>query len=299
MNEKSHREPNDGLRPAWMLQGWSPQVLLESRFIEAAWFEALSTITKGIVHATNNSLAGVLGLCDVLLTPTDHGTFNLEDVKPLKESAKTAVGLVNRLQQLHVENAGRLEYHDLNGLVAEVMEVMQHVVRRRVELTLQLASNQLPLESDGVELRRAIIYLTLRIAAELQGRGRIHFVTSQHEKAPAFWIFKEGEDPPPGRFLCLAIEAGAGESGPVYPLQAGVPSGSIELLALAPDSHWELLAAWILVDKNRGAIAADSLSGGSRRFELWMPRADLDDEPGPGANAENLAFNQQSPPVKE
>ena len=55
---------------------------------------------------------------------------------------------------LHRCKTGERNYHNLNELVSDIVELMAKVLPRRIKVNLELSPEPLPVYMDGVEFRQ-------------------------------------------------------------------------------------------------------------------------------------------------
>jgi signal transduction histidine kinase len=251
--------------PQGKLNSW-----LEERLIASSWNEALSAISTGLAHDTNNCLTGILSMSDACLSQLDSQHPLRENLIVAKESAQKAAQIIQQLMRVHHEKMGKRAYEDLNHVTTETVELLKRVLRRQIELDMQLQTAPLPVYVDAVELRRILILLTLNAAQRIQAKGKISFRTSLHQETVLRHRFEGTLPRPPG--VCLSIvddvrtilAKGPALFDPVTYAQPG-----------ANESASGFLAAKQFVEKHQGAICVETAEGPGTTVELWLPQADF------------------------
>ena len=264
----------------------SRQAVAERRLSSAAWMETLAVLTAGLAHDFNNVIAGVQSLSEAFQAqlPKEH-PFQ-EGLALIKGNTHNAIQIVRRILSLHQGKAGERAYHDLNELVKELIELVRKTVPRRIEITVELATNPLPVYVDPVELRQVFVNLALNAVEAMPERGKLTLQTARYAQTPS--VPHAQGTLPSGPAVCLRVEdSGAGISArhletifdPFFTTKPGNKGSGLGLYN-----------ARLFVEKHRGAISVDSAEHRGTTFCVWLPEADFaeaDQErqsrPGPGA----------------
>jgi signal transduction histidine kinase len=157
----------------------------------------------------------------------------------------------------------------LNRITSETVELLRTVLRRQIELSVQLEIEPLPVFVDAVELRQVIILLALNAARPMQAKGKIGFRTSRQREAVVLRQFHGTVPRPPS--LCLTITDDAAT------LAVGQNSSLLDPFAdaitrdFAPCFHM----AKQFVEKHDGAVSLRTEKGEGTVIELWLPQADF------------------------
>lgn len=247
------------------------QCIAEKRLSSAAWKETLSLLTMGLAHDFRNLMAGINALSEQFLDQVDKdGEFH-EGLTLIMENSRQATQLVQRLLSLQHDQVGERNYHDINQLVSEVMELARKIVPRRITTELHLAKEQLPVYLDAVEFRQALINLILNAVDAMPDRGRLCLRLERHEA------------PPDVRHL-----AGAMPRSPLIALSVadsgcGIREANLGSLfdpffttkPLNKGSGLGLYNARLFAERHQGAIAVESTEGTGATFQLLLPVADF------------------------
>jgi signal transduction histidine kinase len=270
-----HRKPVYGSNGA--LQGYeglwlevTRQIIAEKRLGSAAWKETLATLTMGLGHDLSNMLAGVLGLAENLhvQVPADH-PFH-EALGLIGRNAQEGCRLVKRIMQLHRDRADGKNYHDLNGLVSDVADLLQKLGPRGIKTGASLCPKQLPVYVDAFELRQVLVNLALNGYDAMRQGGELLFVTARHESQPEL-PFLHGTMP---NFPAVSVEVsdtGVGIAEKHLPL---IFDPFFTTKAVNKGSGLGLYNARLFIEKHHGAISVASSAGGTR-IRLWLPEADF------------------------
>lgn len=243
------------------------QTIAEQRLSSAAWKETLGLITMGLAHDFSNSMAGIQGLSDSFLAglAADH-PFH-EGLTLILRNARHATQLVRRIISLHHGKIGEWNYHDLNEIARDNVDLVRLTLPRRIEIRTELAPVQLPVYADAVEFRQVVINLALNAAHAMPEGGTLTFLTSQHDTLPPLDHIQGLHPRLPA--VCLSVA----DTG------CGIKAAHLESIfkpffttsALNQGSGLGLYNARLFVEKHRGMISVDSVEGVGTCFRVWLP----------------------------
>ncbi len=243
------------------------QTIAEQRLASAAWKETLGLITMGLAHDFSNSMAGIQGLSDSFLAglAADH-PFH-EGLTLILRNARHATQLVRRIISLHHGKIGEWNYHDLNEIARDNVDLVRLTLPRRIEIRTELAAGQLPVYADAVEFRQVIINLALNAAHAMPEGGTLTFHTSQHDTLPPLAHIQGLRPRLPA--VCLTVT----DTG------CGIKTSHLEAIfkpffttsALNQGSGLGLYNARLFVEKHRGMISVESVEGVGTVFRVWLP----------------------------
>jgi signal transduction histidine kinase len=245
---------------------------VEERLATAAWREALSPVTMGVVHDFNNALTGILSLSEFFHQQTNAQHPFHEGLALIKQNTHQAARLAHRLMRLHHDKPGRRECSDLNTLAADLVELLRRVIPKRIALTNQWATVPLPVEIDSVGFQQTMLFCALNASEAIADRGTVHVETSFHARphAPVRFVGSM----PAGPSACLSIaDSGAGIrpdrlSRLFEPFFTTKPAGR--------GSGLGLYHARLFAEAQGGAISVESEEGKGSTFRLWFPRVSLE-----------------------
>ena len=245
------------------------QTIAEKRLSTAAWKETLAVLTLGLAHDFTNIIAGIHSLSESFLAQVDKNHTFYEGLSLVKNNSLQASQLVKRMVNLHVGQTGERNYHNLNDIASDLVDLVRKIIPRRIQLTAELCPAQLPVYLDAVELRQVIINLLLNAADAMPRGGRLTLRTSRHETLPVLENMKGTVPRLPS--VCLAIE----DTG------CGIKKRHLASIfdpfftTKAKGSGLGLYNARLAIEKIKGAIAVTSKEGVGTCFQLWLPEADF------------------------
>lgn len=245
------------------------QTIAERRLSAAAWKETLAVLTLGMAHDFTNIIAGILSLSEQFLEQTTPAHPFHEGLGLIKRNSLQAAQLVKRMVNLHLGQTGERNYHNLNDITTDLVELVSKTLPRRIQVDADLASVPLCVHLDVVEFRQVIINLLLNAADAMPQGGLLTLTTSRHETMPEVENLKGALPHLP--CVCLTIE----DTG------CGIKQRHLASIfdpfftTKAKGSGLGLYNARLSIEKQHGAISVQSSEGVGTTFKIWLPEADL------------------------
>ena len=245
------------------------QTIAEKRLSTAAWKETLAVLTLGMAHDFTNIIAGIHSLSETFLSSLDPAHPFHEGLSLIRKSSLQASQLVQRMVALHVGQTGERNYHNLNDIAKDLVELITKILPRRIQLDTVLAPVQLPVYLDVVEFRQVVINLMLNAADAMPQGGCLTLLTQRHEELPVLENIKGVVPRLP--CVCLTIE----DTG------CGIKQRHLASIfdpfftTKSKGSGLGLYNARIAIEKHQGAISVISRERVGTSFQLWLPEADF------------------------
>lgn len=248
------------------------QTIAERRLLSMAWKENLGTLTMGLAHDFCNIMTGIVALSDSFESELGDNENLRSGLTLIRSTANQASDLSRRIRQLHQGRPGEKNYHDLNEIVSSMASVLQKVLSRRVRTQVSLATVQLPLYVDDVELRQVIVNLALNAVDAMPNGGSLLFSTARHEQPPSKVDNLQG-NLPRAPLLSLSVQ----DTG------LGIPSSLLKSIfdpffttkPLGRGSGLGLYNARLFADNHGAAISLETRENVGTTFQLWFAQADF------------------------
>ena len=116
------------------------QTIAEKRLSTAAWKETLAVLTLGMAHDFRNIMAGIHSLSESFLSQVDERHPFREGLSLIKNNSMQASQLVKRMINLHLGQTGERNYHDLNDIATDLVELVSKILPRRIRVGTELAA---------------------------------------------------------------------------------------------------------------------------------------------------------------
>lgn len=247
------------------------QTIAEKRLSTAAWKEALSVLTMGLIHDFRNVLTGIIGLSEAFQAQMEKDHPFQEGMALIKRNSDHAKEMIQRIFSLYRGEVGDRNYHSLNELVKDTVEIVKTVVPKRIEVMTELSSDGLPLYVDAVEMRQVLVNLTLNASDAMPNEGKLTFKTALHKTPPQ--IENLHGTMPNAPIVCLSV-SDTGMGIPARHLKA-IFDPFFTTKGMTKGTGLGLYNARLFVDKHRGAISVETSEGEGTTFSIWLPQADF------------------------
>jgi two-component system cell cycle sensor histidine kinase/response regulator CckA len=206
----------------------------------------------------------------------------------IKKSSLQAGQLVQRMINLHIGQTGERNYHNLNEIANDLVELVTKILKRRIVVDTELDPKQLPVYLDLVEFRQVVINLMLNAADAMPQGGRLTLRTSRHETLPVLENVK-GILP---RLPCICLSIQDNGTGIKQRHLASIFDPFFT--TKAKGSGLGLYNARIAMEKHQGAISVISKEGVGTSFQLWLPEADFSESARVVEEARRTRFARRS-----
>lgn len=264
------------------------QTIAERRLSTAAWKETLAVLTLGMAHDFRNIMAGIHSLSESYLAEVEESHPFQEGLTLIKKNSLQASQLVQRMINLHLGQTGERNYHNLNDIATDLVELISKILPRRIRVGTELTDVSLPVYADIVELRQVVINLLLNAADAMPQGGTLTLQTSQHDSLPALEHMKGALPRLP--CVCLSIR------------DTGIGIKERHLASIfdpffttkSKGSGLGLYNARIAVEKHQGAISVQSGEGTGTCFQVWLPQADFSESNQENAEARRKSVTRRS-----
>ncbi len=144
----------------------------EQRVSQSQRVEALGRLTGGVAHDFNNLLGVISNSAHLMQRHADKPELQV----PLAATLR-AVEVGSRLTQHLLRFAGRRPLRPqavaLGRFLPELQELMRSVLGRRIEVTVQVAADTLPVRVDSGELELALLNLALNARDAMPSGGEL------------------------------------------------------------------------------------------------------------------------------
>jgi PAS domain S-box-containing protein len=256
---------------------------LEEQLRQSEKLRAIGELAGGVAHDFNNQLTGIIGGAELLRLDLDDREELAGVVDQIMTAATRAADLTSKLTAFARRGQFRSEPTDINGIINEVVELLERSIDRTIVLTRKLARDTVVVVGDPTQLQNALLNVALnardalREGGELQsggaggGTGQVVFsselVPLEHPRA-----FATGMELAPGRYVRIAVsDNGVGMSPET---QRRIFEPFFTTKQPGRGTGMGLAAAYGTVNVHRGAIEVESVPGEGTTFRIYLPAVD-------------------------
>jgi signal transduction histidine kinase len=269
-----HRQP--AISQSGLLLGYevvwldvTRQTIAEKRLSTAAWKETLAVLTLGMAHDFTNIIAGIHSLSESFLSSLEPVHPFHEGLSLIKKSSLQAGQLVQRMINLHLGQTGERNYHNLNDIANDLVELVTKILPRRIVVEHGAGAGA----ASGLPGRGGIPAGGHQFDAQRGGRHAARRAPDlAHDAARDLaGVGKRQGTLPRLPCICLTIQ----DSG------AGIKQRHLASIfdpfftTKSKGSGLGLYNARIAMEKHQGAISVISKEGAGTSFQLWLPEADF------------------------
>lgn len=160
----------------------SEQQQLQQQLMQAQKMEIMGTLAGGIAHDFNNLLSGIMGYSSLLLAQPGLEPRLQRYLEIIDSSAGKAAELTHQLLTLaKVGHAGRQPV-DINAVVSDVLNILEHSLQPRVRLEVRLAPDLPVVEADPGQLHQVLMNLCIN-ARDAMPQGGVLLLETALAKA--------------------------------------------------------------------------------------------------------------------
>ncbi|MET0647460.1 MAG: ATP-binding protein [Pyrinomonadaceae bacterium] len=258
----------------------SEQERIREQYAQIEKLSALGELASGVAHDFNNTLAGILGRAQLLLTTKDPERVEA-GLKLIIKTAKDGAKTIKRIQDF----ARQRRDHDfqpvtVDQLLLDVREITRPRWKSRAEsegvhisLELQLGSDEARVMGDESELREVLVNLVFNAVDAMPQGGTLTLSTREAVGAVEIAVADNGTG--------MAEEVRSRVFDPFFTTKGKAGMG----LGLA--------VSYGIIRRHEGAVEVESELGRGTTFRIKLPAATASARPEPAAEAPTIALVPQ------
>lgn len=263
------------------------QYVAEARLNEYGWKETLAVLTGGLLHDFGNLLSGIYSLSELYHTQLEPSHPMAEGLGLVKEQARQAQALVRKIFSLNRDTVGHRNYHSLNRLLREQVDLVRVILPKGIRLALTVPPQDIPVYLDEVAFRQTLVNFAINSRDALGPQGEIALVLEAPVDLAAFAQYRFAFPPPSDRPLAAVRLRDTGCGIPTEKLPR-IFDAFFTTKAAEHGSGLGLYNARLFAAGEGGALAVASTPGAGTEVVLFLPIADLSAD-SPGARSSTAA----------
>ena len=240
---------------------------------QAQKMDAVGRLAAGIAHDFNNLLAVILGRCHMLndrLAPDDPLKRHAELIA---STGQRASALVAQLLAFSRKQVLQPKVLDLNLVVAELMRLLERVVREDIHIEIRPTERLGRIRADPAQLEQVILNLVVNARDAMPGGGRLTIETTNVEVGDGPVTGRQALAP--GSYVRLAIsDTGVGMERET---QQHVFEPFFTTKGVGEGTGLGLAMVYGIIQQSGGDVAVHSAVGRGTTFEILLPRIDVAD----------------------
>ncbi len=250
------------------------QSIAEARLTSSAWKESLATITSGLVHDFSNIMAGIYSLSELYYDTMDPNNSMYAGMGQIKKSSMQAQKLVRRIIDLNRDLAGQRNYHNIETLIKDQMDLVRIVFPKSTKIETTFTEEDLPVYLDDVAFRQMLLNLCINSRDAMNKTGEIS-ISVRHVR-PGDVVLEKAHV----GTLCVereGVEIHFSDTG------SGIDEKHLTKIfdpffttkEATKGSGFGLYNARLFVENNKGRIGVHSVKGQGTTFFIYLPLADF------------------------
>ena len=235
----------------------------EADLIRAQRFESLAMLAGGLSHDLRNLLQPLLLAGDSLQDYQDDPRLARLG-KLVRDCGKRGLDMVHSMLSF-AGGARRAEQVQLGALFSAFDLLMQGSVPHTMTMELAIDDPELSFEGNHTELQQCLLNLCLNAIQAMPDGGHLRVEAAQTALPADFFL--PGEQPRPGRYLCISVV----DDGPG--MEQAVLDQIFQPFFTTKENGTGLglLSCKRIVGSHGGVMRVDSQPGRGTRFDLYFP----------------------------
>jgi signal transduction histidine kinase len=153
------------------------QRLLQAQLLQAQKLDSLGSLAGGVAHDMNNVLGAVLAIASYHLEVQPPGGAVYRAFDTIAKAATRGGEMVRNLLNFARQTPARTQRVDLNGLVRDVIQLLERTTLAKVRLEAGLEEGLAPVLGDPGALANAIMNLAVNGVDAMDGGGTLRLRT--------------------------------------------------------------------------------------------------------------------------
>jgi PAS domain S-box-containing protein len=233
--------------------------------------EAIGQLTGGIAHDFNNLLMAILGSLELVKKRLPHDPKITPLIDNAVQGAQRGAGLTQRMLTFARKQELKLQAVELPSLVRGMTGLLQRSLGPTIRIETRFPRGLPPVSTDANQLETALLNLAVNARDAMPGGGVIRM-----EAAHAELDARSETGLPPGEYVRLSVvDSGQGMDAETL-TRATEPFFTTK--GIGKGTGLGLSMVHGLAEQSGGRLIIRSTPGEGTTIELWLPRAEVDDE---------------------
>jgi PAS domain S-box-containing protein len=239
---------------------------LQDQLRQSQKMEAVGQLAGGIAHDLNNVLQ-VITLASHLALSSDNSEFKDARVRETLAAALKGAGVIRQLLAFGRRQMMRLEVLDLNLVVRETEDLLRHLLREDIRISLKLDPKLAHVKADSVQITQVILNLALNARDAMANGGLLEISSDNFEIAPG--AENAPGRLPPGKYARLRIRDTG--SGMDEATKRHIFEPFFTTKEIGKGTGLGLSTVYGIVTQSEGHIEFDSELGVGTTFSIYFP----------------------------
>ncbi|MDB4892208.1 MAG: domain S-box-containing protein, partial [Gemmatimonadetes bacterium] len=161
--------------------------------------DAVGQLAGGVAHDFNNMLGAVMMQLELVELEEELTPSLQQATQDMRAGLERAANLTRQLLMFSRRQAMRLESHDLNSIVTEMLRMLSRVLGERIEISFASANESVPFEGDAGMIEQIVVNLCVNARDAMPSGGRLDIATAivmmeETTEHPGSWARLEVRD---------------------------------------------------------------------------------------------------------
>ena len=250
---------------------------LEDRLRQSQKLEGIGRLAGGIAHDFNNLLTAIIGYTEMVLDQIGPDKPISKDLDEIRRASDRAVALTRQLLAFSRKQTLKVAPMDLNGIIANMRNMLDRLISEDIEIRSQLADDLPPILADRIQLEQVLMNLVMNARDAMPRGGSITIDTKTVGAGAVQSDVHERVEP--GRYVALFITDSGQGMDPAT--QARIFEPFFTTKGAGEGTGLGLATVYGVVQQLGGHIAVSSEVGRGTTFSLYFPECtDASAHPG-------------------
>ena len=240
---------------------------LEAQLRQSHRMEAIGLLAGGIAHDFNNLLTAIGGYTEMVLHTFDDGDARREDLNEVAKATMRAAALTRQLLAVSRRQILQPTVLDVNGMVADVENLLRRTIPENIDLQLELSSVLDPVQADRGQLEQVVLNLAINAGDAMPQGGHLCLATATVDIDEA-WAHLH-PPMPVGRYVRLTVSDNG--MGMTQETQAHIFEPFFTTKERGKGTGLGLATVYGIVKQSSGFIWVESHVGRGTTFEIYLP----------------------------
>ena len=243
----------------------------EEQMRQVQKMEAMGQLAGGVAHDFNNALAAILGGAQLLRNHVPDDPTTVRYATMIEQSAERAAHLTQQL--LSFSRKGRVQTVDVdvNALIRNVCGMLEHLIDKRITISLSLAREAPHIMGDPSQLENALLNLAVNARDAMPAGGTLEFASNIIEVDEMF-VLRHPNSLSKG--TCVEVVVSDSGIGMTREVQEHLFEPFFTTKGVGKGTGLGLSAVYGAVKEHNGSINVYSEPGRGTTFRLYFPVTD-------------------------
>jgi len=247
---------------------------LETQLFHAQKMESIGRLAGGVAHDFNNMLGVIIGYAEMALDQIDPSEPIHNNLDEILKAADRSAELTRQLLAFARKQVISPKVLDLNEIVSNMLKMLQRLIGENIDLVWLPAPVLWKVKIDPSQVDQVLANLAINARDAIREMGSLTLKTCnlKIDKVPT----AAGPGLTPGEYVLISVkDTGSGMSKDVLDK---IFEPFFTTKSLGKGTGLGLATVYGIIQQNGGYITVSSEVGDGTNFEIYLPRAEVQEE---------------------